>query len=290
MQHENADTENKREIANYYDKTAPFYRVFWHGNTGGVHYGYFDEQTTSLKEALTRMNEKVAELLKPKRKECIADLGCGVGGTAIWIAQRYGVHVDGVTLSKRQYRTACKRRGEKGLESKVNFYNRDFFKTGLPDGYYDAVYGLESLCYAQHDPVRISKELFRITKPGGRVVVADGYLGKEQLSAREQKDIHTFCEGFALLGMCTSTKFMAALSEEGFTNLSFVDWNNNVLETSRRMYRMSRRWHWFIWLYTMFVDRKKVILKNNRSGLVQKRLFQNRTLVYGAIYAEKPKV
>jgi cyclopropane fatty-acyl-phospholipid synthase-like methyltransferase len=278
------------EISEYYDYTLPFYRVFWHGETRALHYGYFDETTNTLKEALARMNEKVVELLQLKQANEVADLGCGVGGTAFWIARHIGAQVHGITISKKQHKKALELSERYGLESKTKFTVADFFDSGLQQEHFDAVYGIESLCYAQHNVEDVSKEIYRITKPGGRVVIADGYLGKENLDEQESHDVKVFCDGFRLSGMCTPQKFIDVLTEQGFTDVKFIDWTDHILPTSNHMWQLASRWNWFIRMYTLFFDRRQMILKNNKTSLIQKKLVHNRTLVYGAIIANKPSV
>jgi cyclopropane fatty-acyl-phospholipid synthase-like methyltransferase len=276
-----------KDVAFYYDYTRLFYRVFWHGKTNAIHYGFHDETTKSPEQELLRMIEKTAQAGSIKEDEMVADLGCGIGGSAFWIAQNCCAQVCGITLSSSQYQKAIRIRKKLGLEKRTGFKVGDYFCTEYEDAHFDVVFGLESLCYGQHRVKELAQEMYRISKPGGRIVVTDGFLGKDLLSENESRDVDTFCKGFLINKMITPEKFIEALTEVGFRDVTYADWTMQVLPTADRMHTLTRKWHWFIVLVTALRLIPDVILKNNKTGIIQKKLFTERTLVYGCITAKK---
>lgn len=86
---------HEKRVEEYYDYTFPFYKIFWHKGTNGIHYGFWDEETNSHTEALINTNKTVADTGKIKYGDKVLDAGCGVGGTSIWIAKNRGAHVTG---------------------------------------------------------------------------------------------------------------------------------------------------------------------------------------------------
>jgi cyclopropane fatty-acyl-phospholipid synthase-like methyltransferase len=276
-----------KNVAYYYDYTRRFYRVFWHGKTNALHYGFHDETTKTPADELLRTIELTAQAGEMRETDVVADLGCGVGGSAFWIAKNRGAQVHGITLSESQYKKAVRLNEEYGLQEKTHFKVGDYFNTGYETDAFDVAFGIESLCYGQYDVERLVTELYRITKPGGRVVVTDGFLGKEVLTSSEEKAVDQFCEGFVLNKMITPQVFMNALREVGFMDVKFEDWTEQVLPTADRMYALTKKWHAFIILITKLRLVPDIILKNNVTGLVQRDLFKQRTLVYGCITAKK---
>ena len=67
--------------------------------------GYWKEAST-LDEAQEAKLELIAQKLRLKPGMNVLDIGCGWGGTAKYFAQRYGVNVVGVTVSKEQVKLA----------------------------------------------------------------------------------------------------------------------------------------------------------------------------------------
>ena len=64
---------------------------------------------------------------------------------------------------------------KKELTDKVDFEIMDYCATAFPDESFDVVWGCESICYAD-DKEQFIKEAWRLLKPGGRLVVADGFV------------------------------------------------------------------------------------------------------------------
>lgn len=280
------DFTNKN-VAYYYDYTRRFYRVFWHGKTNALHYGFHDETTKTPADELLRTIELTAKAGAIKETDVVADLGCGVGGSAFWIAKNCGAEVFGITLSKSQCEKAVRLSREYSLQKATHFTSGDYFNTGYKSESFDVAFGIESLCYGQYNVEQLAKEMYRITKQGGRVVVTDGFLGKESLTDEEAFGVGKFCEGFVLNKLITPQAFMRALESAGFRDIKFDDWTEHVLPTAKRMYSLTRQWHSFIVFVTRLGLVPEIILKNNVTGQIQLKLFTERTLVYGCITAQK---
>ena len=65
--------------------------------------------------------------------------------------------------------------GKKGTGDKTNFEIMNYSATNFPGNSFDVIWGCESICYADSKELFI-KEAYRLLKPGGRLVVADGFV------------------------------------------------------------------------------------------------------------------
>ena len=99
----------------------------------------------------------------------LLDVGCGIGGSARILAKDYGFDVTGVTISSQQVERATQLTPA-GLSAR--FMVDDAMALSFPDNSFDVVWSLEA---GPHMPDKavFAKELLRVLKPGGRLVVGD---------------------------------------------------------------------------------------------------------------------
>lgn len=229
----------KSAIVDYYDLCESDYRIFWDLDRSlAMHAGFWDDTTKTLHEALNRENEILAAHAKITKKDRVLDAGCGIGGSSIFLAKRYGCHVTGITLSAKQAETASALAAEHGVESFVTFKVKDFCQTDFPDGSFDVVWGLESVCHAE-DKAKFVKEAMRVLKAGGRLIVADGFATNRNFTKNEASAMQKWVRGWGVDTLESRDGFKKHLKEAGFTDISLQDITSNVLPSSKRLYLIS---------------------------------------------------
>src|SRR5215510_9379070 len=101
----------------------------------------------------------------------VLDLGCGDGTTAVPEAKR-GAEVLGVDISKPLVDAANRRAQELGLSNlKVREGDASDLQ-GIEDGQFDLVVSIFGAMFAPK-PFDVAKEMVRVTKKGGRVVMGN---------------------------------------------------------------------------------------------------------------------
>jgi MPBQ/MSBQ methyltransferase len=97
------------------------------------------------------------------------DVGCGIGGSSRILAREYGFTVTGVTISPSQVRRA---RELTAPSLPLKFQVDDAMALSFPDASFDVVWSVEA---GPHMPDKavFARELLRVLKPGGVLVVAD---------------------------------------------------------------------------------------------------------------------
>ncbi|MCH7860097.1 class I SAM-dependent methyltransferase [Sphingomonas sp. NPDC092331] len=121
----NMERRSKRNVAHHYDLSGKLYDLFLDTDRQ-YSCAYFSEAGISLEQAqLDKKAHIVAKLaLKPGMK--VLDIGCGWGGMALYIHQKTGAEVLGVTLSEEQLKVARQRARDAGVADKVKFELIDY--------------------------------------------------------------------------------------------------------------------------------------------------------------------
>ncbi|HBH46318.1 MAG: hypothetical protein A2445_00730 [Candidatus Jacksonbacteria bacterium RIFOXYC2_FULL_44_29] len=280
--------EYNQKIAEYYDVTLPYYKFFWSKDKerSAIHYGFWDSDTKSLNDALSNQNKFLADVAGINADDKVLDAGCGVGGSAIWLAKNKGARVVGITISQRQLQKAKKLADLHGVGDEVEFYLTDYTNTKFPNESFDVVWGIESICHAEVKK-HFLQEAYRILKIGGRLIVADGFLLREPQSEREKKILQDFLDGFALLNLARVDQFKSAIESVGFTNIKFWDKTKEVEPSSKIMYKKVKLFYPLAKILNFLHIIPDLLIKNNNAGIAQRELLKSGLGGYGVFYAEK---
>ncbi|MGH3669748.1 MAG: class I SAM-dependent methyltransferase [Pseudonocardiaceae bacterium] len=113
---------------------------------------------------------EVATLVATSAGQTLVDLGCGRGGPGLWLAARTGARLIGVDISAVAIADARRRRALFNDVTAAEFRVGDAAATGLPAGCADAVVTIDVLQLLD-EPVALLREVARLLRPGGRLVV-----------------------------------------------------------------------------------------------------------------------
>jgi len=125
-------------IREHYDSLAGLYLRHWGEH---LHHGCFDRSRDPC-AAQVRLVERLAERARLRRGSRVLDVGCGLGGSARWLAERLGCSVVGLTISPVQAALALRLTRERGLRH-VLFAVADAARLALRPGRFDAVWIIE---------------------------------------------------------------------------------------------------------------------------------------------------
>lgn len=176
------------EVAKLYDEQSELSDMLA-GGQFHLSYWYDDQDTTSAVDASQRITSRVVEALGLRPGEHVLDAGCGMGTPAIWIAGHSKVRVTGITVSQVQVAGGNERAAASGMSEHVTFEYGDFMALSYPEGMFDAVIAIESLQEAP-DLDKSVQELFRVLRPGGRMVISDCTTERE-MNAEQAKKFRT---------------------------------------------------------------------------------------------------
>jgi tocopherol O-methyltransferase len=108
-------------IRKHYDRLSFLYRLLWGEH---IHHGYW-EDNESVGRAQIQLMERLAEKAAIPAGASVLDIGCGLGGSAFWLAEQYNCRVTGLTISPVQARIATRKAKAVGLANQVQFQVAD---------------------------------------------------------------------------------------------------------------------------------------------------------------------
>ena len=224
-------------IRKHYDRLSFLYRLFWGEH---LHHGYWDADLSSA-QAQVRLMERLAQQARVPRGARVLDIGCGLGGSAFWLADQFDCAVTGMTISPVQARMANRKAKARGLSDRVQFQVKDANQWQPEPESVDMVWVMES---SEH--FRNKKEFFQrcasVLKPGGVLAVC-AWLRRDgpPMSEDEQKLVATIGEAMLSASLDGLSDYQRWMQEAGLIVDVAEDITRYVERTWEQCTRMSAR-------------------------------------------------
>src|SRR6266481_2333721 len=154
----------KHRIVEHYDIVSPYYRSLWGEH---IHHGYWIRGDESKEQAQLQLIEHLAQLASVKPGADILDIGCGFGGSSLYLARKYNASVTGITNSSVQVEMANTAAAREQLDARFLLMDAeamDFQKQ------FDVLWSVESISHYQHLP-QFFASAAKLLKPGGTFAI-----------------------------------------------------------------------------------------------------------------------
>ncbi|MEV0583189.1 methyltransferase domain-containing protein [Nonomuraea sp. NPDC050310] len=163
------------------ERSDRFHRAYAAGGLQGRLYAeaFGPERPAEVDAASGCTWQVLGEMVKGLRlrpDELLVDLGCGRGGTGLWLARALSARLVGVDVSPEGVAMAAERAAAFVAPGRARFEVGTFESTGLPDACADGVVSMDALPLSP-DRTAALRELARILRPGARAVFTSTVLG-----------------------------------------------------------------------------------------------------------------
>ena len=165
--------QSSDSVANSYDQWTEdgILEFYWGEHIHLGHYGSPPQRKDFLQAKSDFVHEmaKWGQIDQLPAGTTLLDVGCGIGGSSRILAKDYGFDVTAVTISPQQVKRAQELTPD---DLSAKFMIGDAMSLPFPDATFDVVWSIET---GPHIPDKESfaREMLRVLKPGGRLVVAD---------------------------------------------------------------------------------------------------------------------
>ncbi|MFO0014424.1 MAG: SAM-dependent methyltransferase [Planctomycetota bacterium] len=268
----------KQVIRNHYDVSTLFYRLLWGPH---IHHGYWEAKETPA-AAQIQLTERLASLAEISPGSRVVDIGCGMGGSSVWLARQLGCHVTGVTLSAVQKNWASWAAFCRGVQPRPQFIREDAERIEFAPGSLDTLWSIECTEHLFDKPAffRKSAEWLR---PGGRFALLAWLAGEDPLTPEQTELTRAVCKGMFCPSLGSQSDYVNWFEQAGYRVIKNGLWTRNVEQTweicLQRVNRSGVRYLAKILgqNHTLFLNHFQAILDAYRTGAME----------YGYFIAEK---
>eukprot|EP01031_Cornospumella_fuschlensis_P029792 gene29792-35971_t len=233
------DAALKAGIANFYDQTSGIWLDVWGED---MHHGYYPHpnfrnhkaaQLLMIEQALkfgfnVPSNQNLSMGFFDGKK--MVDVGCGVGGSSRYIVKNFGGSATGLSLSPFQIGRANDYSAKAGLAERLSYQMADAMKMPFADNSFDLTWSMES---GEHmpDKEQFMQELYRVTKPGGRIIVVTWChrdTTTSPLSTKEAKLLQRISKAYFLPAWVSAKTYVDLARKLGMQDVREDDWSEFV--------------------------------------------------------------
>lgn len=224
------DKADSQTVAKYYRKSDFFYRMVLSHGKDYIHMGLTEGDIFHEDDFLGQAQYVGSHL--GGRGMHVLELGAGMLANTKHLAQRFPEHrFTALDLPGRNFL-------KKRVPKNVTLVEGDYHDlTAFPEGAFDVVFGVETICHSACKS-RVVEQIARVLKPGGRLIIFDGYSGQP---LAEMSDFERRVSAVTLASMRVPQEdqylgdMLRYLDEHGFADVEMTDLSKAIRPTLRRI-------------------------------------------------------
>jgi tocopherol O-methyltransferase len=215
---------HKQKIIEHYDFASPYYRALWGEH---LHHGYWETGTETKEAAQLALTVHLAQTARVRNGADILDVGCGFGGSSLYLANNYRAAVTGVTISPVQAAIAQRAANQSAASSQFLVMDADSIALRKK---FDVIWSIEAISHFARKAWFFSQAAMML-KPGGTLALIDWFVQEDLTAAQRFAYIEPIERGM-LVELKTVNEYVEMVEAAGL----------EVTHTSDLSTRCSRTW------------------------------------------------
>lgn len=229
------EEENSKEIVKKYYLVNRIAYTLFHSMKGYVHMALSQDGKYHARDLEKMPQEVEKHILKIEAKR-VLELASGHGANTIFLAKRNPkVKFFASDLSTQPKRAFYK------LENTQFEFNDYHDLESYESNSFDIIFIFEALCHSDNKS-KVLTEMKRLIKPGGRIIIFDGYYGKKRstLSQNELLASKLTSVGMAVGGFTELESFENEIQKVGLEILEKEDVTEKIVPNVKRFERLAK--------------------------------------------------
>lgn len=226
-----------REIAKYY-RTSDFYYNLIHSKGGhNIHMGLSQDGQFHKEDFLCQAQYISGQFTQETRR--VLEVGAGKAANTKYLAELFPeVEFTALDLPDRNFLSTKVPANVTLMEGDYNDLSR------FEEASFDLVFGVETICHSA-DKERTYREISRVLKPGGKLIVFDVY---EPLHKAEMSEFEQNVNKITLAAMCVTDRDLYIgdtvryLQRNGFSEVETADLTAQIRPSLARLDLLSGKW------------------------------------------------
>lgn len=227
------------DVVDYYVQSHVGYRLL-HSLNGSIHMAVSQGEQFRFEDYLAQVRFIEGQIVA-HQSQTVVELGCGNGFNLLHLANRFGEQqFTGLDITPLHIKNGMRRAKQKQLKN-IDFELGDFHNLDYPAASVDMVFAIESICHAQ-DIFRVMSEVHRVLKPGGIMIVFDGFRVREHclLTPDEKMARYLIEKTLAVNESQQIQSYISGSQELGFSVLEHTDLSRAILPNLERFHDLAR--------------------------------------------------
>jgi tocopherol O-methyltransferase len=196
-------------IAAHYDIVTAYYRSLWGEH---IHHGYWIRGNESKEEAQEQLVDLLAQVAELKPGSSLLDIGCGMGASSLYLAQKYHVRPTGISISSAQIEMARSDAIRANVDAEFLLMDAEAMQF---DRAFDVLWSIEAISHFCNRQKFFSHAV-QFLLPGGVFAFTD-WFKRPGLSAEQTRKHIAPIERGMLCELETMDDYQSYLAASGFT-------------------------------------------------------------------------